>query len=292
MVKQYKKRLLFCVLLIVALVPYSRHLFSGTSKIKFNSGKKAIIFDIGGVLARTRMKAAFAKLGAKPLTAFCMLDWKSPNSLKTTLYAFLDSISDKNNQTVSDPHGDQIPYLFYEVLTGARSEQETLKLVLENIEKNPEFFCSKREQELCAKVAKIMFDHEMLIELQEEISEGVEILHACRDQGHEIFIFSNYGKLAFAELKKKFPHIFQNIPNENIVISAHIGAAKPELEAYKTLRDRMAQKGISTELNTCFFIDNQQENLNGTALDGINGVHVKNRSFRLVKEALGNHNII
>lgn len=299
MVRHHARVLFFAGVLALATVPVSIGLFSSTAQItpleKENISQqkksKVVIFDIGGVLFKTDLQAAFKHLGPKQLTSFSVLDWKSPHSLRPTLYKVAKKLCKEENSLVCDPYGDYVPFIFYEILKGTRSEQEALALVLEAIEGH-EDFCSVREQNLCKKTAELMFDHKLLVSLQQEIKAGIKLFEECKKQGHHVIIFSNYSRRAFQELRNKFPYVFKGIPEENILVSAEIGSAKPEKGAYEALLQRFKQLGVTPTPSTCFFLDNQEENLRCCTAHGITGIMVKNQNFKPVTKLLTGHGIL
>ena len=190
-----------------------------------------------------------------------------------------------------DHFGDCLPFLFCQVLKGKITESQALECVNEAIEKNKNHFCSLREQELCKKVARMMFDHELLISLQEEVKAGVELLQECIKNGHTVLIFSNYGPQSFAELKKKFPHIFNQIPDAHLIISGHVGHVKPEPSAFDHLEKRLKELGITADPATCFFIDDQKENI-AQSSKKITAIHVEKQNFDKAKTIiLGTQNL-
>jgi len=282
---RFKKILLF-VSFVLAILPFSRHFFSlQADEPTKKQPKKVIIFDIGGILITTNINTALNVLGSKSLAAYSFFDWRSPHNLRPVVYKLIDLLSTEKNTTVCDHFGDYLPFLFCQVLKGKIMESQALELVLKTIECNKDHFCSVREQELCKKVAQMMFDHELLISLQEEVKAGVELLQECIKQGHTVLIFSNYGPQSFAELKKKFPHIFNQIPDTHLIISGHVGHAKPELSAFEQLEKRLKQLGITAQPDTCFFIDDQKENIRQSSKK-ITAIHVEKQNFKEAEKTI------
>jgi FMN phosphatase YigB (HAD superfamily) len=286
MQKGHFKKILLFVSFVLATLPFSRHFFSlQADEPTNNKDKKVIIFDIGGILITTNIKTALDVLGSKSLAAYSFFDWRSPHNLRPVVYKLIDLLSTEKNTTVCDHFGDCLPFLFCQVLKGEITESQALELVLKTIEKNKDHFCSAREQELCKKVAQMMFDHELLISLQEEVKAGVELLQECIKNGHTVLIFSNYGPQSFAELKKKFPHIFSQIPDTHLIISGHVGHVKPEPSAFEQLEKRLKQLGVITNPDTCFFIDDQKENI-AQSSKNITAIHVEKQNFKKAEEII------
>lgn len=291
MVKNHSKKIVFFIAACFVFFPLKKRLFSQTHIVPFHNEKKAIIFDIGGVLVETNHKKAVKRLGVRTVSSYYFFDWKTPHNLRPTLYSLLHKTAEEKTAPILDPYGDPLPYLFYQVLKGDLPESECYETVRETILNNSSHFCSKREHELCLKLAEIMFDSKTLVSLQQPVKDGVALLKECHEAGHEIFIFSNYGKEAFENLKEAFPDIFKDIPQNNIVVSAHVKSTKPEQNMYHTLIDRLKNAGITPHPSTCFFIDDQKHNVDGIESFNIYGI-LKNKNFKSVRKTLSSHGII
>lgn len=288
MAKRYIKGLLSALICLGLGLHISRKTFSfvkqDTLPVQLN--KKAIIFDLGGVLIKTNMKQAFDLLGKKQVIAYSVFDWKHPEKIRPTLYDLLHKSSDQSNSLIKDSYGDPLPHLFCQVLKGHKTDADVLHCITQEISNNKDHFCSKREQELCHKAATLMFDHQVMVSLQEEITEGTKLLQDCLDKGHHVIIFSNYSKAAFDHLKKKLPHVFSKIPDENIIISAHIGAAKPEPDAFHALKKHLTKLNVPIHPEHCYFLDDQHENIQEALNHDITGIQVNNKNYKAVRKQL------
>ncbi len=258
------------------------------------SSRKAVIFDLGNVLIKTSRKKALQYLGKMNLLNYWLVDNKNSHALRTTFYDFLDDKVQTTHQKIDilDPYGKSLPQVFCKLLKGHHNESECHDTIKKLITLHADTFSSAREQELCLKLAAIFFEPTHHVALQETIKEGVTLLHTCHAQGHELFILSNYGEESFALLKEKFPLIFELIPENNLIISAHVKTAKPEKEMYQILLERLKFAGIFPHHTTCFFIDDQEENIDAAQKHAITALHKKGNDLRSVKKKLKEYTVL
>ncbi len=112
-----------------------------------------------------------------------------------------------------------------------------------------------------AAVAELMRDFYSGDRLDQEL---VHCIHTLRERGHQVALLSNATVALPAELMEL--GIYDLF--DPLVISAHIGALKPEAEAYSTVLSRL---GIPGE--QAIFVDDVLANIEGAAALGIHGVH-------------------
>lgn len=291
MIRKHKKRLFFITAFTTIFLHFSCKVIFAMESQQKSGNKKIVIFDIGGVLAETNKSAALNVLGKSALTQYALRDWKTPHSLMPATYDCLHKLYEEKNDAICDPYGNSMPQFFCEVLKGTINENTACKSAHQAINEHQNF-CSHRQKELCKTMATLMFHPKTLVETQQEISAGTQFLAECQRAGHTIFIFSNYAPEAFAQLKEKLPHVFDTIPNDNIVVSGHIGAAKPEPAAYEALKNRLELSGISPSYETCFFIDDQSENIAAAEEHGIRGIHCVKRNFSAIRRQFKEYGIL
>ena len=238
--------------------------------------KKALIFDLNGVLLSTSIMQAAAYLGRAKVGAYFLLEGKTPHSLKDLLYTVLNEYPLNNTLQLCDPYGDVLPAIFCDVFKGQCTETECYESVKDIMKANRARFSSDREYALCLKIVDIVFNPEILASMQKIKKMTLQILKDCRKKGHEVFIISNYGKESFDLIQRKLPELFDNIDPENIIISAHVQAVKPHKDIYEILHNRLEAKGIVVSSETCFVIDDQVENIDGANNHNMQGILFKN----------------
>lgn len=252
--------------------------------------KKAVIFDLNGVLVRTSLKRAVDYLGKGKVGAYFLLDGKTPHSLKELLYTVLNEYSLAQTIQLCDPYGQVMPAVFCDIFKGQCTETECYDGVKKTILENKHRFANEREYMLCERVTDILFNPEILISLQKTKKMTLQILKECHQKGHEIFIISNYGKESFALLQQQLPEIFEHVPVENIIISAHVQAVKPHKDIYEVLHARLHAKGIVPSLDSCFVVDDQEENITVLEAHNLRGIHFKNA--RELRRVLKEHKVL
>lgn len=265
--------LAFCI--FVLSVPYCSKLISRKNIEHTYNHKKVIIFDLGGVLLETNMRKAINFLGISDLSAYKLFDWKNPSALKFLFYTILHQYHLEKNSSICDPYGDPLPLLLCDIMKGNLSESDCHALALELLHKNRDLFCSKREHRLCKKTTEMLLDPKIFIQFQELYTEGFLLLQECINRGYIIIILSNYGKEGFELVFQKFPQLFENIRPDHIIVSAHVGCAKPEQEIYQLVLQKIRELGINPHYMNCFLIDDQKENVEGAQAVGITGIHHK-----------------
>lgn len=246
--------------------------------------KGALVFDLGGVLLKTDKSAAIDFLGKGIIASYMWTHKQQPISMLPLLYELLNEGIAEPNKTLKDPYGNTLPHLFAEVLRGKMTEQECLVLAhkIINDEKNLTRFhkdvsVARNSQAIASRLAQILFEPDIFAKTQKTHPQGEKLLKACRQsKACEILIFSNFSKQAFRKMQEKYPELFGNIKEENIIVSGHVGYAKPDREMYQLLVNRLNSLGIKP--HQTYFIDDQEENTQGAIAFGIQGIHHKNLS--------------
>lgn len=240
---------------------------------KLQREKKALIFDLNGVLVETSLMRAIKFLGRRNVGAYLLVDGKTPSSLKNLLYSVLHNESSTKDVVLCDPYGDKLPLIFEHVFKGTYPESALYSEAYNYVHNHKDNFINEREYELCCKVVEILFNPVQLISLQQAKTNTLKVLTECKKLGHELFIASNYGKESFDLLYKALPEVFESVPWEHIFISAYVDAMKPEAHMYNLLHAKIQEKGIiSSALNT-YFVDDQLENIQGAIANNMQGIH-------------------
>jgi HAD superfamily hydrolase (TIGR01549 family) len=206
----------------------------------------------------------------------CMLCLKkSPlqinDHLKSKFFEILDKTAnvhklDCNNCTIAyDESGNQLPYLMRAWLDGSLSCSTIRTYVAEATKTHPEWFGHLSEQRAVCNLINIIFTPERFVKTRTIYQECITFIKACKKQGHRVFALSNWDKESFVLLQKQFPHVFNLF--DGIVISGDVHTLKPCADIYELLLNRYNLKP-----DTCWFIDDQQENVTAASSLGIHGV--------------------
>lgn len=105
-----------------------------------------------------------------------------------------------------------------------------------------------------------------------------ELVEQLKSEGYDLYVLSNISK-QFYELKNRFP-IFEQF--DGIYISADSQLLKPEKEIYEDFLTKFHLKSES-----CFFIDDKPENIEGAKSVGIKG-YVYNKDTDKLRLAIDN----
>jgi hypothetical protein len=194
--------------------------------ISCHSEKKAIIFDIGGVLLSSDIKKILSKCGYPLLLSYILKDKKIPTSVLRPLYSLINNHYGPPTSTLFDHYGNRLPQPFCLSFKGLKEESECLKEIIYLINDNPSAFCSSREQQLAKKIATVAFNPKIIKNVQTTHKYVIDILEECVDAGHEVIIFSNYAKQAFKSIYEEFS-FFKKVPKKNFIVSGiHFKDAK------------------------------------------------------------------
>jgi HAD superfamily hydrolase (TIGR01509 family) len=247
---------------------------------------KDFIFDFGGVLVLTDKAASFRQIGM--LNAIlCSLQLKiNPLSLdryiKSRLFAFLDEVAIRRNidgaayEPSYDEKGNKLPLLMNAWLQGHIAPSAILKDAEQTILDNPEWFKCQAEERIIRNITKMIFTPEIFIKSQKISPAGVAFIKKCKNEGHRVYGLSNWDAESFALLKKQYPELFDLF--DGIVVSGEVKANKPHANIYQILLNRYQLKP-----ENCWFIDDQQENIDGARKLGINAVRHTSSFPALIK---------
>jgi|SRR4030095_11539045 len=237
---------------------------------------KSLIFDLGGVLIYTNIRLSLQHMGMINMVQYCLIGKISPlklnNQIKDTFFAILDRIAHEYNfDTLNnldyayDEHGKMLPYLMRAWLCGTLT-CSSIRLICKNaIDIHPEWFTHPAERRIIENLIRMVFTPEQFVATRKIYAAGITFIKKCKNHGHQVYVLSNWDAESFELLQKKYPHLFSLF--DGIIISGNVNALKPDKKIYQTLITRY-------ELNPedCWFIDDQQENINAARELGINGV--------------------
>lgn len=158
-------------------------------------------------------------------------------------------------------------------ILGDISGEEIVSKIKENIDK-PEyadFFKDTYEKDIIKHgIASILLP-DLLIDLSEIIQEGFEFIKKCKSNNIQISIISNWDPASFILLQSKIPELLNLFEKNLIVIPQLVGNVKPAWEIYD-----YTVKAINLPLESCYFIDDSQANVEGAQKYGIKSIHHKN----------------
>ncbi len=221
----------------------------------------AFIFDIGDVLASQNKITQFRSLGIINVLQYFVTVRRGPSAIKDTFFETLNrvakehKINNRPGKTIAkDYSGRQVPLLMNLWLKGKITCKTLRTMIFESIDKHPEWFDYEIEKRLIRNLVEMVFTPEKFVETFELNKEIVTLAKQYKNQGHQIYILSNWDAESFELLKQKNPAFFALF--DGIIISGETGQVKPGKKIFKTLLKKYNLKPCN-----CFFIDDQKENV-------------------------------
>lgn len=247
---------------------------------------KDFIFDFGGVLILTNKSESFRHIGIFNAAACSFQLGINPfsldNYIKSRLFALLDEVIADCGLNLTtceltyDEKGNQLPLLMSAWLQGHITSSEILALIEQTIEHNQDWFKCAAEKRIIQNTARLIFTPEIFVRSRTISPACVAFIKKCKRGGHRVYGLSNWDSASFALLKEQHKELFDLF--DGIVISAEVKANKPHPTIYRILLDRYALKP-----QDCWFIDDQQENIDAAQKLGINAVRHTSTFAQLTK---------
>ncbi len=211
----------------------------------------SIIFDLGGVLMYTRKSITMRHMGLLALPIYAIRNLCSP---RRALFDALHRVAPfTETATIPyDDYGKELPLIMCDWLKGI--PYELLKARV------GEALCE--EPGTLQSMADAIFNPEKFSDAQFLIRAGEEFVHDCIDNGHQVYILSNWDAASFKYLYDAYEEFFKLF--SGIVVSGQCGLLKPDIKIYQHLLTKYGLKPAD-----CFFIDNQQENIEAAETVGI-----------------------
>ncbi|MGB8367313.1 MAG: HAD-IA family hydrolase, partial [Candidatus Babeliales bacterium] len=114
----------------------------------------------------------------------------------------------------------------------------------------------------------LIFTPEEFYQMMKFNSNAIKFVKKCKENGHQVYVLSNWDKESFGLLRKKYQNIFDLF--DGIIISGEHCSTKPSKKIYQKL---ITQYNLNPE--ECIFFDDQLENCIAAKAFGIAFVHYK-----------------
>lgn len=245
---------------------------------------KNMIFDFGGVLFHTNKRVSFSHLGMRNVAELSIRQRINPFYLdyhiKKTLFDTLNAIAQEHTLDAAlyhqtyDEKGNSLPILMCAWLQGSISCTEIRSLIEKTLTLHPEWFSCHAEQRIIRNLLSMIFTPEHFVSSQQLSPAAVAFIKRCKQEGHKIYGLSNWDPESFVLLKEKHPELFNLF--DGVIISGHVKANKPHPPIYGAL---LSQYQLDPQ--QCWFIDDQQENVDAAQKLGINAI-VHKSCFKLL----------
>lgn len=236
----------------------------------FGVEKPIYVFDLNGVLFDTSKITVFQQLGIADSIAYT-LQHRSSSYLKKRFFILLDKASGTqgNSYTAKDPDGSTMPALMIEWIQGSKTNKAILDQIKSSFRKHPEWFESKREQELITRLAYAIFDPNYFMQSRKLLTDLLPVILLLKKHGAKLYVLSNWDKESFILLKQEYKDLFDLF--DGCFISGDYNCAKPEPNIYKLVSEKLGSTNI-------MFLDDQQENILAAKQAGWQTVQVTKKS--------------
>lgn len=225
-----------------------------------------IIFDLGNVIIKTNSLATLWHTGPTRWLHYFSA-FHSPHRVRKYVYQFLNtlpSFSQDSRIITHDEKGNPMPPIMCDWLAGKYSSDELLSIIDRALDFD--IYCtSNAKRELIRTITHTMFTPRKFIKTRSFIAEGIQFIKDCKNNGHSVYILSNWDKESFTLMKDKYPDVFDLF--DGIIISGEVGYNKPDPRIYQYLLET-----YNLDPRDCFFIDDQSINIQEACNLNINGI--------------------
>jgi HAD superfamily hydrolase (TIGR01509 family) len=138
-------------------------------------------------------------------------------------------------------------------------------MAIDTLTLHPEWFTHPCEQRIITNLIRMIFTPELFVATRKIYPEAIKFIKACKQQGHDVFIISNWDTESFRLLQQLYADLFDQ--TDGIVLSGNENELKPSTTIYQILLDR-----YHLDPHDCWFIDDQKENVIAAQKLGIHGI--------------------
>lgn len=242
-----------------------------------NTKKKAIIFDLDGVLCTTNSLQAFYEIGITTILHYILLYGK-PSTKK-----LFQALENAPALSTADAYNDglRMPQIMIDWQTNAQELQDIQNAMIQHISDVP---LSIIEKNLHISTVYMMTTPSKYIATKKIIQEAVQLIKILKKQGYKLYILSNWDAQSFKLFQEKFSEIFIDGNQEifdGIMISGTIHMIKPNKDIFQA-----CLKNFNIKASDAIFIDDTIENIQSAENCGIKSIHCKNFDMTTVKKEL------
>ncbi|MBA3751695.1 HAD-IA family hydrolase [Candidatus Dependentiae bacterium] len=260
-----------------------------------NQLKKNIIWDLSGTLLKSSSEHLTTQEAADSSLLFYLWSGKKkPSPLDTIALTVMNQLGKQNEQNstiIRNPAGEPLPEIVCFFLAGKLSSGDASHKALTFFDKWTQKNQTHSSEQLsqARRIIETFFDPYCLARCFIMIPGLVEILKQTSHAQKTVnYIISNWDKESFDLIYKKYQDpIFSYFKLNHILISAEAGYVKPHEEIFNYFLD--TQK-ITPE--SCFFIDDQKDNITTAARLGIEGIQFNADETELVAIKLRELNVL
>ena len=225
--------------------------------------KKAIIFDLDGVLATTNKLQAFYEIGI-PKTLFYMQDQMTLPSEKILFDTLAGVPADSTYECYTK--GLRMPQIMVDWQIGV-DINKVRQSITDYLATSP---LPKSQKNWALQTALMMTNSQQFVATRQMIPANVALVHELKEKGYKLYVLSNWDPTSFPLFKAKFPELFMHKGKptfDGIMISGDVGIVKPEVGIFKECLKKFNLKAEHT-----IFIDDEFLNDQGAQKIGITTV--------------------
>lgn len=240
--------------------------------------KTHIIWDLSGTLFKPMKTGLTLQELADLSLVFYMWSGKNePSKLDLFALEVLNQAQESlpEYQVIRLATGAPVPAVQCSLLAGLIDSQEACQEAMEAIPKVKNDGLTKEELVQVCRMLKTFFNPLALAHCMRPIPETENLVNRAAQNPHnQLYVLSNWDRESFAVFFKteSAQNGLHNFKRKNILISADIGYIKPQPEMYELF---LAHYKLDPK--TCFFIDDQEENIVAAQTFGIDGVQFKEK---------------
>lgn len=218
--------------------------------------KLNLVFDLFGVIFHIRKWRALRYLGLQQCFKYLITTRKSPFHEYLLLLDKLRKEAPSEFQDVVTYKGIYLPATFCKWMKGQCTSEDFLQKALSFIDQleNNGYFKDKEHKQIVDSLLRISIVPEVRINLVYPSNELISLVQDATKKGHKCYVLSNIDSELAKLLETTYSNIFQLF--SGAVVSCNVELLKPQQEIYEDLLNKY-------ELipQTCYFIDDQQENI-------------------------------
>ncbi len=232
---------------------------------------KKIFFDLGGVLFDPHIPTVLGYMGGKNIAAF-YTQLKIPKDIKTYVFEQIEHLRPYSAKSLHSSYrpakylGKPMPPVIDDWLASRQSNEAILKDITGRIDALKD--ASVADKNVMKTLLNYMMDPVKFTSSMKLIPEGLAIVKALKEEGHELYVISNWNGPSWDRLRKR-----ENLQElwgmfDGFIISGKENVNKPDPEIYKIARTRAEM----AEDEEGFFIDDQSENLEESEKHNLRGL--------------------
>lgn len=255
--------------------------------------KNTVIWDLSGTLFRPNNEGL--SIQEQEDYSLVFLLWsgkKEPSRLDTIALNILGLLGQQTgpaDEIIRMHTGKPLPEILCAFLAGHINSSEALEQTLSFFDQWAPQHLTFQDQQHVRRLLSTLFNPDALVRCMKPINQAVALLKmTAAVKNNNLYILSNWDHDSFEPFYRTYEDsVFSYIKRNHIVISAQTGYVKPQRGIYQWL---IRHHNLNPA--TCFFIDDQQENIKAAKAFGIDGTRFTVTKAHDIEIALADRNLI